>query len=49
MGDEAFRELLAQRTNMPSFERLAGELQAMEAEVSAAAGRWYEGAGQAAP
>uniref|UniRef100_UPI0035B3EF7E bifunctional [glutamine synthetase] adenylyltransferase/[glutamine synthetase]-adenylyl-L-tyrosine phosphorylase n=1 Tax=Devosia sp. TaxID=1871048 RepID=UPI0035B3EF7E len=45
---EAFRELLAQRTNMPNFERLAGELQAMEAEVSAAAGRWYAGRGQVA-
>ncbi len=40
---EAFRELLAQRTNMPNFERLATELRAMQDEVSAAAERWYAG------
>jgi [glutamine synthetase] adenylyltransferase / [glutamine synthetase]-adenylyl-L-tyrosine phosphorylase len=41
----AFRDLLAQRTNMPSFERLEAELRAMQAEVSAAAEAWYAGAG----
>jgi glutamate-ammonia-ligase adenylyltransferase len=38
----AFRELLAQQTNMPTFERLADELKSMQAEVSAAAADWYE-------
>lgn len=38
---EAFRELLAQRTNTPNFERLASDIKEMEAEVSAAAGAWY--------
>jgi glutamate-ammonia-ligase adenylyltransferase len=38
---EAFRELLAQRTNTPNFERLAGDIREMEAEVSAAAEGWY--------
>ena len=38
----AFRELLAQRTNTPNFERLAGDLREMQDEVSAAAARWYE-------
>jgi len=37
----AFRELLAQRTNMPNFDRLAEEVRGMEAEVSAAAKAWY--------
>jgi glutamate-ammonia-ligase adenylyltransferase len=37
----AFRELLAQRTNMPTFDRLAEEVRGMEAEVSAAATAWY--------
>lgn len=38
---EAFRELLAQRTNTPNFERLAADVREMEAEVSAAAEGWY--------
>jgi glutamate-ammonia-ligase adenylyltransferase len=38
---EAFRELLAQRTNTPNFERLASDIREMEAEVSAAAEAWY--------
>jgi len=38
---EAFRELVAQRTNTPSFERLASDIREMEAEVSAAAQAWY--------
>jgi [glutamine synthetase] adenylyltransferase / [glutamine synthetase]-adenylyl-L-tyrosine phosphorylase len=38
----SFRELLAQRTNYPSFERLADDLIAMQAEVQAAAEGWYE-------
>ncbi len=38
---EAFRELLAQRTNTPNFERLAADVREMEGEVSAAAERWY--------
>jgi glutamate-ammonia-ligase adenylyltransferase len=38
----AFHELLAQRTNMPTFDRLADEIGGMEAEVGAAAAAWYE-------
>ena len=38
---EAFRELLAQRTNTPNFERLASDVREMEDEVSAAAAAWY--------
>jgi glutamate-ammonia-ligase adenylyltransferase len=38
---EAFRELLAQRTNTPNFERLASDIREMEAEVSAAGEAWY--------
>jgi glutamate-ammonia-ligase adenylyltransferase len=38
---EAFRELLAQRTNSPSFSRLAADIAEMQGEVSAAAGKWY--------
>lgn len=38
----AFRELLARQTNMPNFERLSGELRAMQDEVGAAAAAWYE-------
>ncbi len=37
----AFRELLAQRTNSPSFERLSDDLKVMQAEVGAAAAAWY--------
>ncbi|MDC9823854.1 bifunctional [glutamine synthetase] adenylyltransferase/[glutamine synthetase]-adenylyl-L-tyrosine phosphorylase [Devosia sp. ZB163] len=37
----AFRELLAQRTNTPNFERLASDVREMEGEVSAAADAWY--------
>jgi len=39
---EAFRDLLAQLTNSPSFARLAEDLTEMQVEVSAAAARWYE-------
>jgi glutamate-ammonia-ligase adenylyltransferase len=38
----AFRELLAQLTNTPSFERLTADVSEMRAEVSAAADAWYE-------
>ncbi len=38
---EAFRELLAQRTNTPNFERLAADISEMEGEVSGAAVAWY--------
>ena len=38
----AFRELLAQRTNTPNFERLAEDLREMQREVSSAAAHWYE-------
>lgn len=38
---EAFRELLAQRTNSPSFARLAADIAEMQGEVSAAAEKWY--------
>ena len=41
---EAFRELLAQRTNTPNFERLRAEIADMQLEVSAAATWWYEAA-----
>jgi glutamate-ammonia-ligase adenylyltransferase len=37
----AFRELLAQQTNMPTFERLSDELKSMQPEVSSAAADWY--------
>jgi glutamate-ammonia-ligase adenylyltransferase len=39
---DAFREVLAHRTNFPSFERLSSELKSMQGEVSAAAAGWYE-------
>ncbi len=38
---EAFRELLAQRTNTPNFDRLASDIREMEVEVSAAGDAWY--------
>ncbi|MFC0010371.1 bifunctional [glutamine synthetase] adenylyltransferase/[glutamine synthetase]-adenylyl-L-tyrosine phosphorylase [Devosia nitrariae] len=38
----AFKELLAQLTNYPDFNRLQADLKAMRAEVSAVAARWYE-------
>jgi glutamate-ammonia-ligase adenylyltransferase len=38
----AFRDLLAQLANAPTFERLAADLHEMEAEVAAAASAWYE-------
>jgi glutamate-ammonia-ligase adenylyltransferase len=38
----AFRELLAQRTNRPNFARLSADIAEMQAEVSAAAERWYQ-------
>jgi [glutamine synthetase] adenylyltransferase / [glutamine synthetase]-adenylyl-L-tyrosine phosphorylase len=37
----SFRELLAQRTNYPSFERLRDDLRQMQAEVQDAAANWY--------
>jgi len=37
----AFRELLAQLANVPSFARLEEELAECEAEVRAAASAWY--------
>lgn len=43
---DAFRELLAQRTNSPTFERLAADIKDMQVEVSAAAAGWYERAPQ---
>jgi glutamate-ammonia-ligase adenylyltransferase len=39
---DAFRDLLAQLANAPNFARLTEDLAAMQAEVSAAAGAWYE-------
>ncbi|HVY50133.1 MAG TPA: bifunctional [glutamine synthetase] adenylyltransferase/[glutamine synthetase]-adenylyl-L-tyrosine phosphorylase, partial [Devosia sp.] len=39
---DAFRDLLAQLANAPSFDRLAEELRQMQAEVSSAAANWYE-------
>jgi glutamate-ammonia-ligase adenylyltransferase len=39
---QSFRELLAQLTNYPSFERLTDDLKSMQGEVSAAAAGWYE-------
>ncbi|MEO8756211.1 MAG: bifunctional [glutamine synthetase] adenylyltransferase/[glutamine synthetase]-adenylyl-L-tyrosine phosphorylase [Devosia sp.] len=38
---DAFRDLLAQLTNSPSFARLSADLTEMQAEVTAAAARWY--------
>ena len=38
---EAFRDLLAQLTNTPSFARLQDDLKEMASEVSGAAERWY--------
>jgi glutamate-ammonia-ligase adenylyltransferase len=38
---DGFRELLAHRTNYPTFERLSEDLAAMEAEVVGASSRWY--------
>ncbi len=38
----AFRELIAQRTNRPNFERLSADIAEMQGEVSAAAERWYQ-------
>ncbi|MEP7240668.1 MAG: bifunctional [glutamine synthetase] adenylyltransferase/[glutamine synthetase]-adenylyl-L-tyrosine phosphorylase [Devosia sp.] len=37
----AFRDLLAQLSNAPSFDRLVEDLAEMEGEVKAAAARWY--------
>jgi len=37
----AFREVLAQLTNMPTFDRLTTELAAMGEDVAAAAEAWY--------
>ncbi len=38
---DAFRDLLAQLTNEPSFSRLRDELAGMQGEVRDAAGKWY--------
>ena len=38
---DAFRDLLAQLTNSPSFARLCDDLAMMQAEVRAAAAAWY--------
>ncbi|NGP18719.1 DUF294 nucleotidyltransferase-like domain-containing protein [Devosia aurantiaca] len=38
----AFKELLAQLAHYPDFDRLALDVAAMQAEVSAAAAAWYE-------
>ena len=38
---DAFRDLLAQLTNEPSFTRLAEDLKEMQGEVQSAAERWY--------
>jgi glutamate-ammonia-ligase adenylyltransferase len=38
----AFRDLLAQLTNYPSFALLVTDLEAMQLKVSAAATKWYE-------
>jgi glutamate-ammonia-ligase adenylyltransferase len=38
---DAFRDLLAQLTNAPSFGRLAEDIGEMQRDVSAAAERWY--------
>jgi glutamate-ammonia-ligase adenylyltransferase len=39
---DAFRDLVAQLANSPSFDRLVEDLKQMGAEVSAAAAAWYE-------
>jgi len=39
---DAFRDLLAQLTNTPSFTRLCDDLDEMRAEVSTASAAWYE-------
>jgi glutamate-ammonia-ligase adenylyltransferase len=39
-----FKDLLAQLTHYPSFDRLEADLAGMAEEVRAAAGRWYEAA-----
>ena len=41
---DAFRDLLAQLTNVPSFARLTEDLREMQAEVAAVAARWYAAA-----
>jgi len=43
---DAFRDLLAQLTNTPSFARLTDDLAGMQAEVQAAAAKWYARAGE---
>jgi glutamate-ammonia-ligase adenylyltransferase len=42
----AFRDLLSQLTNTPTFERLTVDLTGMELEVKKAAASWYERANQ---
>jgi len=39
---DAFRDLLAQLANAPSFARLTEDLAEMQQEVAAAASRWYQ-------
>ncbi len=39
---DAFRDLLAQLTNEPSFQRLSEDLVAMQEEVRAASSAWYD-------
>jgi glutamate-ammonia-ligase adenylyltransferase len=41
---EAFRDLLAQLTNEPAFDRLREDLSSMEAEVSEASSAWFRAA-----
>jgi glutamate-ammonia-ligase adenylyltransferase len=43
---DAFRDLLAQLTNTPSFDRLVEDLKEMQGEVAAAADGWYARARQ---
>jgi glutamate-ammonia-ligase adenylyltransferase len=42
---DAFRDLLAQLANSPSFARLKDDLVEMQGEVSRAAAAWYARAG----
>ena len=41
---DAFRDLLAQLANEPSFPRLTEDLAEMQQEVATAARRWYDAA-----
>src|SRR5690606_23078200 len=42
---DAFRDLVAQLTNQPTFQRLSEELSEMQREVQEAAAIWYGGQG----